>query len=61
MEALFTSLRDLLSCVTQVVVSVITRGEPNGITWCLGTTDGEFGKKKSTLGKGGVFSAVKCY
>lgn len=29
-----------------VVVSVMTRGEPNGITWCIGITDGEFGKKK---------------
>lgn len=46
MGALFTSLRNLLLCVTQVVVSVIPRGEPNGITWCIGMTGGEFGRKK---------------
>lgn len=40
----------MLSRVPQVVVSVVTRGEPNGVTRYIGRTAGEFGKKNEEHG-----------
>lgn len=42
------------------MVSVVTRGEPDGIAGYIGCTTGEFGKKKGRAQQAGVCMCLQC-